>query len=42
VCNCDHSWADHAQVEVEKRAELSVCCASAAGINRWDLLRRGE
>ncbi|KAL4422701.1 hypothetical protein ABPG75_008898 [Micractinium tetrahymenae] len=45
VCNCDHPWADHKQIEVEKR-NTSIMAgmmeAAAADINRWDLLRRGS
>ncbi|EFN52456.1 hypothetical protein CHLNCDRAFT_138771 [Chlorella variabilis] len=40
VCNCDHPWADHKQVEVEKAVGCGLLEA-IADVNRWDQLKRG-
>ena len=44
VCNCDHAWSEHKQVEVQK--QLLPAAASlleaVADLNRWDLLKRGQ
>ncbi len=47
VCNCDHAWGDHAQVEVPKRSSSSSSSTvslleAVSDINRWDLLKRGQ
>lgn len=40
VCNCDHAWGAHRQVEAD--AVQDGFMHSVAEINRWDLLRRGD
>ena len=45
VCNCDHPWAGHRQVEVAKvlagGGGSGGFLGAVADVNRWDLLRRG-
>ncbi|KAL4448965.1 hypothetical protein ABPG77_007682 [Micractinium sp. CCAP 211/92] len=44
VCNCDHPWAQHTQVEVYRGSGGDMAAmmrSAAADVNRWDLLRRG-
>lgn len=52
VCNCDHGWASHRQVEIvtESRSNggepleslQAVLNEAVRDINRWDLVERGE
>lgn len=45
VCNCDHPWAEHTQIEVLKQRQQQEqqqgLMEAVQDLNRWDLLRRG-
>ncbi|GAB4820199.1 hypothetical protein N2152v2_007245 [Parachlorella kessleri] len=44
VCNCDHAWSEHKQVEVQKQLlpAAATLLEAVADLNRWDLLKRGQ
>lgn len=44
VCNCNHGWAEHKQVELEKSSSSSIAGLleeAAADVNAWSTVQRG-